>query len=151
MTKMIRYALLVLCLVICQSCGDSKDAPPAHQGDRPSNKADIAVKADTLTFTFQRFVTPSESVRKAAEFLVSNGFSKDVAAVKLTFLYQDAAGKTIRPYQWSISEAPVWLEAGATKTTVAGHRIPEEAISVDVIVREIIFRDGSSISPGLRE
>jgi hypothetical protein len=65
----------------------------------------------------------------------------------MTLIYKDAAGKTIRHYQWSISEAPVWLAAGATKSTVAGHRIPEEVKAVDVVVREITFQDGSSVSP----
>jgi hypothetical protein len=104
------------------------------------------VQPDTLTFAFQRFVTPSEAVQRAGEFSVSNGFSKDIASVTLTLLYLDSAGKTIRPFQWSISEAPVWLEAGATKTTVAGHRIPEGVETVDVVVREITFSDGTATS-----
>jgi hypothetical protein len=142
---MMRYVFLLLLVMICQSCGDSKEAPPASQVDKPVVEAGLPVKADTLTFTFKRFVSPSEAASRAAEFSVSNGFSKGVTAVKLTLLYQNAAGDTIRPYQWSISETPVWLEPGATKTTAAGHRIPEEVKMVDVVVREITFEGGDSL------
>jgi hypothetical protein len=104
------------------------------------------VEADTVTFNFQRFVIPSEVRRRAAEFSVFNGFSKSITAAQLTLLYRNSAGQTIGAFGWSISGTPVWIEAGATITAIVGHRIPEEATTVDVVVREVTFSDGKSIS-----
>jgi hypothetical protein len=154
---MMRCVLLILFLVTCQSCGDSKDAPSARHGDEPGTGAVSSVKpegigprtpveADTLTFNFQRFVIPSEVRQRAAEFSVSNGFNKGISAAKLTLLYQNSAGQMIGTFGWSISGTPVWIEAGATKTAVVGHRIPGEAATVDVVVREVTFSDGKSMS-----
>ena len=137
MKKMLRYALVVLLFLTCQSCGD--------RGDKGGTESKPAVKADTLAFTFKRFVTSPDAAGRAAEFTVANGFSKGITAVKLTLLYQNAAGETIRPFQWSISELPVWLAPGAAKTTVAGHGIPEDVKTVAVVVREITFEDGKSV------
>jgi hypothetical protein len=152
-----RYVFLILLIVACQSCGDSKDAPSARHGDEPGTGSVSSIRpdgvgpgtpvdADTLTFAFQRFVIPSEVRQRAAEFSVSNGFNKGISAAKLTLLYQNSAGQTIGTFGWSISGTPVWIEAGATKTAVVGHRISEEAATVDVVVREVTFSDGKSMS-----
>jgi hypothetical protein len=111
-----------------------------------SQKKTLVASKDSLVFEFQGFVIPSAERGRAAEFLVSNGFEKDIESVQLRLEYLDQNEKRIGGFGWGAGSSDSWCKAGATIIFVAGASIPEKVKKVRVKVKEIKFDDGTKKS-----
>jgi hypothetical protein len=98
---------------------------------------------DLLVFRFTGFVTPSPLQGRAGTFTVTNNSEKDIRELELTLLYQDETGSALETFPWLVSEPGGIVPAGGTRELVAGYMVPGDAATVAVVVRKVVFSDGT--------
>jgi hypothetical protein len=99
---------------------------------------------DLLSFRFTGFVTPSPIQGRAGKFTLTNHAEKGVRELELRLFYQDETGNVLETFPWVVSEPRDIVTAGGSGELVAGYMVPAEAATMRVVIRRVVFSDGTA-------